>query len=152
MVSQTTTITITTTMTMTRQQNNLDPKLFGTLPMDLIREVIMPYAYKPQSQELLCDIRSFYADWKLLQNYYIDYNMDINNYTSLHEDLQQFCYDKIGEMMDTNCYLFECVDYMNLDDISYKEFLVKYIRPQKKNSNKSRNSSFAPRTRAPSFL
>ena len=32
----------------------------NTIPIDIIREHILPYTYDPQSQELCDDIRSFY--------------------------------------------------------------------------------------------
>ena len=52
----------------------LDAKLYGKMPMDLIRECIMPYAYCVQPPELMMQIRNFHklytfkelidADWK----------------------------------------------------------------------------------------
>ena len=49
-------------------------KLFGNLPEEIIINHIMPYIYKPQPADLLSDIRSFYTDFHLLDNYWFYYN------------------------------------------------------------------------------
>ena len=49
-------------------------EIFGKLPEEIIINHIMPFAYKPQPANLLSDIRSFYTDFHLLDNYWFYYN------------------------------------------------------------------------------
>ena len=56
------------------------------LPVDIIINHILPYAYMVQPKVLLLDIRSFYIDYELIQNtYYTMYNGNILLY-----DLRKF--------------------------------------------------------------
>lgn len=51
---------------------------FRNLPTDIVINHIMPYLHKPQPPNLLSDIRSFYQDYNLVENYYaFEYNFDI---------------------------------------------------------------------------
>ena len=47
-------------------------KLFDKLPIEIIREKIIPYTYEPQHKELLEDIISYYEVKNLLKDYYIN--------------------------------------------------------------------------------
>ena len=47
-------------------------KLFDKLPIEIIREKIIPYTYEPQPKELLEDIISYYEVKNLLKDYYIN--------------------------------------------------------------------------------
>ena len=69
----------------------LNPKLFGCLPMDVIREHIMPYAYSPKPLSFIQDIRSFHTDWNLLKNFYIGQY----NYIILANDIVACCEELI---------------------------------------------------------
>lgn len=44
----------------------------NTIPIDIIREHILPYIYEPQSQELCDDIKSFYKCKFYLRNLYYE--------------------------------------------------------------------------------
>ena len=49
--------------------------IFGKLPTDIIVNNILPYSYHIQSPQLLNDIRGFYEDSSIIENYYsYDYN------------------------------------------------------------------------------
>ena len=48
--------------------------IFGYLPEEIIVNHIMPFIYKPQPKILLSDIKSFYTDFHLLDNYSYYYN------------------------------------------------------------------------------
>ena len=48
------------------------------MPPDIVINHIMPYVYHPQPKKLLMDIRSFYQDYNLIENYYaFEHNYDI---------------------------------------------------------------------------
>ena len=47
-------------------------KLFDKLPIEIIREKIIPYTYERQPKELLEDIISYYEVKNLLKDYYIN--------------------------------------------------------------------------------
>jgi len=48
--------------------------IFGYLPEEIIVNHIMPFIYEPQPKNLMSDIRSFYTDFHLLDNYNYYYN------------------------------------------------------------------------------
>jgi hypothetical protein len=48
--------------------------IFRRLPEEVIINNIIPFLYKPQPKDLLLDIRSFYTDFHLLDNYRFYYN------------------------------------------------------------------------------
>ena len=41
-------------------------KIWRTLPQDIVTQHIMPYTYREQPPQLLRDIRSYYADYTLV--------------------------------------------------------------------------------------
>ena len=47
-------------------------KLFDKLPIEIIREKIIPYTYEPQPKEVLEDIISYYEVKNLLKDYYFN--------------------------------------------------------------------------------
>ena len=49
---------------------NLYKNLFLKLPTEIIINHILPYTYEKQSQKLLNDIKSFYNDFNIIENYY----------------------------------------------------------------------------------
>ena len=69
--------------------------IFRRLPEDVIINNIMPFLYKPQPKDLLLDIRSFYTDFHLLDNYRFYYNThclynDIIDYYKKHGGLSDY--------------------------------------------------------------
>tara|TARA_B100000902_G_C26894862_1_gene709208 strand:+ start:231 stop:662 length:432 start_codon:yes stop_codon:yes gene_type:complete len=83
----------------------------NTIPIDIIREYILPYTYKPQSQELCDDIKSFYTckiylrklyyeRWK--HSFYYEPDADIN---WLDNDLTRFFNNDCATMLGftNNC-------------------------------------------------
>lgn len=48
--------------------------IFGYLPEEIIINHIMPFVCEPQPKNLMSDIRSFYTDFHLLDNYNYYYN------------------------------------------------------------------------------
>ena len=49
--------------------------IFKNIPLDILRENIMPYAMSPQSKELMRDVRSFREDLGIIENiYHTQYN------------------------------------------------------------------------------
>lgn len=97
--------------------------LMKMIPEDVIREVIMPFTYRPQPKELLMDIRSFYVDWNILDNsYVIDYN-----YSVLRNDLNNYC----GSIAHSS-YIFYDINMFDGFIYDYRGLIVKY-----KNENKS---------------
>ena len=62
-------------------------KLIDKLPFDVIINHILPYTYNPQPNNLLIDIRSYYADYKLVESVYMTQH---NEWILLH-DLIKFC-------------------------------------------------------------
>lgn len=84
---------------MNRYKSNKKYNNMNKLPIDIIREKILPYTYQPQSKELCYDIRSFYnirdylckLYYKRWNNaYYYEENADLN---WLDNDLGRFCND-----------------------------------------------------------
>ena len=69
------------------------------IPIDIIRENIIPYTYTPQPKELCKDIRSFYNIRDYLYKFYYDIWGDIYYYEKnthlnwLDNDLGRFCND-----------------------------------------------------------
>jgi len=49
---------------------NLYKNLFSKLPTEIIINHILPYTYEKQSPKLLNDIKSFYNDLNIIENYY----------------------------------------------------------------------------------
>jgi hypothetical protein len=49
---------------------NLYKNLFSKLPTEIIINNILPYTYEKQSPKLLNDIKSFYNDLNIIENYY----------------------------------------------------------------------------------
>uniref|UniRef100_A0A6C0JN63 Uncharacterized protein n=1 Tax=viral metagenome TaxID=1070528 RepID=A0A6C0JN63_9ZZZZ len=83
--------------------------LLNNLPFDVIVNHIIPFTYKPQPQKLLRDIRSYYPDYQMLENYY---TFDCND-TILMRDILLFCntinlsninYDNFYSIMRRNFY------------------------------------------------
>jgi hypothetical protein len=62
-------------------------KLIDKLPFDVIINHILPYIYNPQPNNLLIDIRSYYADYKLVESVYMTQH---NEWILLH-DLKKCC-------------------------------------------------------------
>jgi hypothetical protein len=51
--------------------------IWRTLPEDIVIQHIMPYTYRKQSPQLLFDIRNYYDDYALVDEYY---NHNYNQY------------------------------------------------------------------------
>lgn len=49
---------------------NLYKKLLSKLPTEIMINHILPYTYEKQPQKLLNDIKSFYNDLNIIENYY----------------------------------------------------------------------------------
>jgi hypothetical protein len=64
-----------------------NPHLLDKLPLEIIINHILPYTYRPQSKELMQDIRSYYVDNSFLEN---AYTFDINE-NILMNDISKFC-------------------------------------------------------------
>jgi hypothetical protein len=64
---------------------NID--LFKKIPLDVMKNNILPFTYLKQSPELLLDIRSFHTDFSILDHCY-SYHY---NYIVLMHDLICFC-------------------------------------------------------------
>jgi hypothetical protein len=62
-------------------------KLIDRLPFDIIINHILPYTYNTQPNNLLVDIRSYCADYKLVESIYMTQH---NEFVLLH-DLKKFC-------------------------------------------------------------
>jgi hypothetical protein len=62
-------------------------ELINSVPFDVIINHILPYTYQPQAKKLLLDVRSFVADFALIDNTYMT---QYNEYILLH-DLLKFC-------------------------------------------------------------
>jgi len=69
--------------TMNNNTNVEMSPIFKNIPLDILRENIMPYAMSPQSNELMRDVRSFREDLGIIENiYHTQYND-----TVLYDDL-----------------------------------------------------------------
>lgn len=78
--------------------------LINTLPYDVIINHILPYTYEVKPKRHLTDIRSFYTDYRLLENTYMfDYNTSVLLY-----DLLKFCNSTRDQIYILSDY-FECV-------------------------------------------
>jgi hypothetical protein len=107
----------------------LKTELLRKLPEEIIRQEIIPYTYKPQSKELLADIRSFYVDWNILDNAYLIHY----NYPVLVRDLQIYCRNIIynSNLFDNDNEMFHDFTY------DYRGLIVKYVKL--KQTNEIRN-------------
>jgi len=72
---------------------NINIKL---LPEDIVINHIIPYTYEIQSKTLLQDIRSYFSDLDLIDNYY----MFESNEMILLNDLVRFCNNNIAPVYD----------------------------------------------------
>lgn len=72
--------------------------MFAQLPLDIIREHIMPYIYRPQSDCLCSDIRSFVSTRdRLLDQYNCLYPANLHKIECLSNDIHTFfCTDSTG--------------------------------------------------------
>ena len=62
----------------------VDIKLLNKVPMDVIMNHILPYTYLPQPLNLMEDVRSFSADYSILENAYaFDFNYNVLFYDLL---------------------------------------------------------------------
>ena len=69
------------------------------LPIDIIREHIIPYTYKKQEKILTNDIKSFYETREYLLKLYHEYWKDIDNhYDWLTNDILRFMNDDVASM------------------------------------------------------
>jgi len=76
-------------------------ELIDRVPYDVIINHILPYTYQPQRKKLLLDIKSFVADYSLIDNIYMT---QYNGYVLLH-DLLKFCRIDIAPSCgETNCF------------------------------------------------
>jgi hypothetical protein len=57
-------------------------EIFGKLPFDIVVNHILPYTYRTKPPRHLADIRSFYSDYKFIENYYY---IDLNEYILLRD-------------------------------------------------------------------
>jgi len=57
-------------------------EIFGKLPFDVVVNHILPYTYRTKPLRHLADIRSFYSDYKFIENYYY---CDLNEYILLRD-------------------------------------------------------------------
>jgi len=75
---------------------NLYKNLFQKLPTEIIINHILPYTYEKQSQKILNDIKSFYNDLNIIENYYyFEQNTsvllnDIKNFISIPSSYERF--------------------------------------------------------------
>ena len=80
------------------------------IPFDIIREIILPFSYNTQKRELLEDIRSFYVDYNIIENYYaFDFN-----YRVLYNDLKQFYLNKVNAIARVYCVVPERISKLHM--------------------------------------
>jgi len=75
--------------------------IFERLPEEVIINNIMPFLYRPQPKDLLLDIRSFYTDFHLLDNYSYYYN--------------------------TYCLYNDILDFINLENLLVRHYNCKNL-------------------------
>ena len=106
-------------------QNDLC-KYIKSLPNDVIINNIIPYTYNVQPKKLLHDIRSFYLDFNMTENYYyIYYNPSI-----LLNDLIHFYYYNEDTYSITNKYykifkrhfMFQDCQYITIANYIFTKF------------------------------
>ena len=61
----------------------LKPELLDNLPIEIIREHIFPYTYKPQPEFLLKDIKDFYSFRSEIYDLYTSFYIDYDNPTKI---------------------------------------------------------------------
>ena len=93
-------------------------KLFDKLPIEIIREKIIPYTYEPQPKELLEDIISYYEVKNLLKDYYI-------NMSKL--------YDLTSAQERFKIHIAEFLKIYNLKEIRQRSF--NYYNKEKREQN-----------------
>lgn len=82
-------------------------KILKKLPLEIVREKIIPYTYEPQHKELLEDIVSFNKIYFLLDELYNDLYFSDKNSQYIHgkwmnEDVRDHLYDDIYEYIERN--------------------------------------------------
>jgi hypothetical protein len=60
----------------------MDITLLRKIPFDVIINHILPYTYEKQPTLLMCDIRSFFEDYRIIANYYY---YELNEYILLRD-------------------------------------------------------------------
>jgi hypothetical protein len=93
-------------------------KFINKLPDDIIINHIIPYIYQPQPNNILCDIRSYVADYKFIESIYMT---QFNEYVLLN-DLIQF-------------YGIHLTPYYGLDD-KFDTLLRRHFSIKNKNEEK----------------
>lgn len=80
----------------------MNTTLWRKIPPDVMINNIMPYSYRTIDATLLCDIRSFIHDYRIIINYYY---FDMNEYVLLN-DLIWFCNNSVihGSVCNNNRY------------------------------------------------
>jgi len=112
-------------------------ELLKNIPNDIIINNIIPYTYIKKCPKHLQDIRSFYFDLLVVENYYyIYYNQFI-----LFNDLEEFFYKSDELYSITNQYykifkrhiMFQDIQHINISNYLYNKF--------KNNSNNVNNKT-----------
>lgn len=93
-------------------------KLFDKLPIEIIREKIIPYTYEPQPKEVLDDIISYYEVKNLLKDYYF-------NMSKL--------YDLTSAQERFKIHIAEFLKIYNLKEIRQRSF--NYYNKEKREQN-----------------
>ena len=96
------------------------------IPIEIININIIPYTYSFQSKELLSDIRSYYNDFSIIENYYYC----LHNPKIFMNDLIIFCNNNVYSVFSIN-YNFQSIlrrhiYYKNKSNKKLYKF-VKYI-------------------------
>ena len=71
----------------------ISTRLLRKLPIELMREHIMPMTYQRHSRELLCDIHSFVEDIRIIENSFYNCYSDYERFHTYHlfHTLVLFC-------------------------------------------------------------
>ena len=103
--------------------------IFGYLPEEIIVNHIMPFVYEQQPNILLSDIRSFYTDFNLLDNYCYYYNTycmynDIIEFTNLGNLLVRHFNCRKFASYDLSFYVFSNFYTHRIKNVNYKNRLL----------------------------
>ena len=97
-------------------------KRIRKLPDDIILNHIIPYTYSQQSNELLCDIRSYVHDYGCIDNMYLyDYN-----YAILLNDLLMYCNNRKRPIYEMDL-MFSLILFRNLKLSKYNSADLQYF-------------------------
>jgi hypothetical protein len=104
-------------------------ELITKLPIDIIINIILPFLYQPQQQELLMDIKNFNVTFNEIDNYYA---YEFNYFVMLQDLLNYFYYDnEYFHIILKRTFLFSDLEFITISKYIYENYHNKISKNRK---------------------